>query len=229
MNKFIKAITAMMLMIALIMITGCEKENMFYKHGFYDLGLPSGNLWATCNVGADSPEEYGDYFAWGETNHKDFYNWTNYLYCDGSERTLTKYCNNPSFGLNGFVDSLDVLETVDDVANTRWGGDWRTPTAYDWYELFQYTTHHWANMNGVNGVLFVGEKGLGIFLPAAGIMIGDSLEYDGVYGYYNSNQIETILDPSRTIQFFIGADECFYGGNYFRFCGRTVRPVRSAE
>lgn len=229
MNKFIKAITAMMLMIALIMITGCEKENMFYKHGFYDLGLPSGNLWATCNVGADSPEEYGDYFAWGETNHKDFYNWTNYLYCDGSERTLTKYCNNPSFGLNGFVDSLDVLETFDDVANTRWGGDWRTPTAYDWYELFQYTTHHWANMNEVNGVLFVGEKGLGIFLPAAGIMMGDSLINDDVYGYYSSNQIETILDPSRTIQFFIGADECFYGGNYFRFCGRTVRPVRSAE
>ena len=84
-------------------------------------------------------------------------------------------------------------------------------------------------MNGVNGVLFVGEKGLGIFLPAAGIMIGDSLEYDGVYGYYNSNQIETILDPSRAIQFVIGADECSYGGNYYRYCGRTVRPVRSAE
>ena len=74
-------------------------------HEWVDLGLPSGTLWATCNVGANAPEEYGDYFAWGETEPKEVYSWTNYKWCNGDYNTMTKYCSNSDYGANGFVDN----------------------------------------------------------------------------------------------------------------------------
>ena len=80
-------------------------------HEYVDLGLPSGLLWATCNVGADTPEAYGDYFAWGETEPKNTYNLSTYQYANGTfdDPQLTKYCNNPSYGYNGFTDNLTTL------------------------------------------------------------------------------------------------------------------------
>ena len=89
------------------------------EHAYVDLGLPSGTLWATCNVGADTPEGYGDYFAWGETQPKDVYNWSNYQYCNGSHDQLTKYCNNSSYGYNGFTDNLTTLQPGDDAATAN--------------------------------------------------------------------------------------------------------------
>lgn len=80
------------------------------KVTYVDLGLPSGTLWATCNVGADTPEGYGDYFAWGETQPKTTYNWSTYRYCNGDYVKLTKYCGNSSYGYNGFTDDLTVLQ-----------------------------------------------------------------------------------------------------------------------
>ena len=86
------------------------------EHEWVDLGLPSGTLWATCNVGANAPEEYGDYFAWGETAPKDYYDWSTYKWCKGSYNTMTKYCTNSSYGYNGFTDGKTELDPEDDAA-----------------------------------------------------------------------------------------------------------------
>ena len=101
--------------------------NFNLDHAYVDLGLPSGLLWATCNLGANNPEDYGDYFAWGETQPKDDFSWTNYQYCMGSFNTLTKYCNNPDIGYNGFIDDLTTLLPEDDAATANWGDEWRMP------------------------------------------------------------------------------------------------------
>ena len=99
-------------------------------HEWVDLDLPSGTLWATCNVGADRPGDFGDYFAWGETTPKQSYSWENYKWCYGYSSTLIKYCTNSSFGYNGFVDNKNELDPEDDAAYANWGPSWRMPT-YD--------------------------------------------------------------------------------------------------
>ena len=102
-------------------------------HEWVDLGLPSGTLWATCNVGASNPEELGSYFAWGETATKDFYEWSTYKWCNGSETTMTKYCTNSDYGNDGFVDNKTELDFEDDAAYVNWGPSWRIPS----YEQFE--------------------------------------------------------------------------------------------
>ncbi len=129
-----------------------------------DLGLPSGTLWATCNVGANSPEEYGDYFAWGETFSKDYYDWTTYKWCIGGMDGITKY----SYGVNGFADLKSELEPEDDVAYVHWGPSWRMPTLAQQDELREHCTWTWTTQNGVNGYLVIGPNGNSIFLPVAG-------------------------------------------------------------
>ena len=96
------------------------------NHEYVDLGLPSGTLWATMNVGANSPEDYGDYFAWGETAPKSVYDWSTYKWCRGLVNTITKYCN--SGGYNGFVDNKTELDPEDDAATANWGAEWRMPS-----------------------------------------------------------------------------------------------------
>ena len=113
-------------------------------HEWVDLGLPSGTLWATCNVGANSPEEYGDYFAWGETQPKEYYDWSTYQYCNGSHYMLTKYCPTSGYGYNGFTDNLTILLPEDDASTVNCGSDWRIPTSEEWRELFSYTTSTWS-------------------------------------------------------------------------------------
>jgi hypothetical protein len=131
-----------------------------------DLGLPSGTLWATCNVGANSPEEYGDYFAWGETFSKDYYDWTTYKWCNGSMDGITKY----SYGSYNiyFIDFKSELEPEDDVAYVQWGPSWRMPTKTQQDELREHCTWTWTTQNSVNGYLVVGPNGNSIFLPVAG-------------------------------------------------------------
>ena len=93
-------------------------------HEYVDLGLPSGTLWATCNIGANTPEEYGDYFAWGETQTKDTYSWSTYQYANGTfwqDPQLTKYCTDANYGYNGFTDNLTTLQASDDPATANWG------------------------------------------------------------------------------------------------------------
>ena len=100
-----------------------------------DLGLESGTLWATCNLGAATPWDKGDYYAWGETQTKDVFSWETYKYCKGKDRTLTKYCNNAEFGFNGYTDNLTTLLPEDDAATTVLGPDYSIPTRANWEEL----------------------------------------------------------------------------------------------
>ena len=102
---------------------------------YVDLGLPSGLLWATCNVGADRPWDYGDFFAWGETSPKSEYSWATYKHARGESKSLTKYCYSSSYGYNGFTDYRYTLELSDDAAYINMGSGWRMPTADEFYEL----------------------------------------------------------------------------------------------
>lgn len=197
-------------------------------HDYVDLGLPSGTLWATCNVGAATPEAYGDYFAWGETEPKTTYNWGTYKYCRGSEDRLTKYCSNSDFGYNGFTDNLIVLQLNDDAATANWGSGWRTPTADQWRELYKNTNHSWTSLNGVTGRLFVARNGNRLFLPAAGC-IGDSeLSNVGSNGYYWSNSLYVDYPFSAWI-FGIVSSACGMFHSGVRGEGKTVRPVHSSK
>ena len=151
-----------------------------------DLGLPSGTLWATCNVGASSPEEYGDYFAWGETEPKDNYIWNTYKYCMGDYNTLIKYCHQSNFGYNGFTDELTELEPADDAATANWGGGWRMPSEAQMRELFnsENTTTEWTELNGIYGRKITGKNGNSIFMPTAGRRHDMGLEITGICGCY---------------------------------------------
>ena len=114
---------------AICLAAGCTKHNAgngsYNGHDYIDLGLPSGTMWATCNVGAENPEGYGDYFAWGETQPKAIYTDSNYVYSNGGCEDFTKYCTKPEFGYNGFTDNLKTLQPSDDAATVNWGEGWR--------------------------------------------------------------------------------------------------------
>ena len=195
---------------------------------YIDLGLPSGTLWATCNVGATTPEEYGDYFAWGETQPKAEYEWSTYLYCHGTNTTLTKYCSNAIYGYNGFHDNLTVLQAEDDAATVNWGVDWRTPTSGEWQELYTHTTHVWTMQNGVYGRLFTASNGNSIFLPAAGAYYGGTLNNVSSGGAYWSSTLNTSNSRSAKNFYF---NNSIYGLNSEcnRRWGLSVRPVYSSR
>lgn len=198
-------------------------------HGFVDLGLPSGTLWATCNLGADTPEGFGDYFAWGETCPKERYDWKSYQY--GSyidlRYELYKYCADSCCGLNGFVDSLTVLEPMDDAATANWGAGWRMPTRKDWMELCQETTCVWTVQEGVKGRLVTGPNGNSIFLPAAGFRLDDGQE--GIdLGIYWSSTLQTSCQVAAW-SFHYDIDGYHVCGTYERNRGQAVRAVRSAS
>lgn len=192
-------------------------------HEYVDLGLPSGTLWATCNVGASSPEEYGDYYAWGETTTKGIYNWSTYKYCQGSSSTMTKYCTDSDYGT---VDNKTELEPSDDAATVNWGSGWQMPSEEQCEELWDdgYTITVWTTMNGKYGMKITSKSnGNSIFLPAAGCRYDASLDDAGSYGSYWSRSLSTIYSYY--------AYRIFYsdGGSPYRddrFCGYSVRPVR---
>ena len=191
-------------------------------HQYVDLGLPSGTLWATCNVGANEPEEYGDFFAWGETEPKTTYNWANYKYCNGSFNQLTKYCYDSNSGYNGFTDNLTILEPIDDAAIANWGNGWRMPTDEEWQELYNNTTYIWTTQNGVNGCLFMASNGNSLFLPAT--MSGSAV---GPYGIYWSSSLG-VGGPCNALCFNLSSGD--YGMYYCqRYVDLPVRAVRSAR
>ncbi len=198
-------------------------------YAYVDLGLSSGTLWATMNVGANSPEDYGDYFAWGETvgynNGYTTFSWSKYKYCNGSNDTLTKYCNKSDHGYNGFTDTLTELEPEDDAAYVNWGIKWRMPTDAQWTEIRTECTWSWTKQNDVNGYLVTGPNGNSIFIPAAGYRSNDSLGNAGIVGYYWSHSLRTGYPGSaRSVDF--GSGYVARGSN-IRCYGFSVRPVRS--
>ena len=202
------------------MIAPVEKPNSENGHEWVDLGLPSGLKWATCNVGANTPEEYGDYFAWGETTTKETYNWSTYKWCNGSYDTQTKYCTNSSYGT---VDNKTVLDKEDDAAAVNWGGAWRMPTDTEMTELRENCTWTWTAQNGVNGYTVTGPNGNSIFLPAAGYRIDSSLYYVGSDGYSWSSSLYSDI-PGYAYYLYFGSDNVSRYDNS-RCCGQSVRPV----
>ena len=194
------------------------------EHAYVDLGLPSGTKWATCNVGADSPEDYGDYFAWGETQPKETYDWSTYQYCNGSYNTLTKYCNRSIYGYNGFTDDLTTLLPEDDAATANWGSGWRMPTQAEWQELYNNTTVIWTTQNGVDGRLFTASNGNTLFLPVAGYRGNSGLYNAGGEGYYWSSSLGT-GHPHRVLYFNFNSSS-YYMIDIYRYCGHSVRAVR---
>ena len=231
MQKLTKTIAALMLAIAVVCAAGCKKHNdgngSYNGHDYIDLGLPSGTLWATCNVGADTPEGYGDHFAWGETQPKSYYEWTTYKYANGNHNTLTKYCNNSGYGYNGFTDNLTMLLAEDDAATTNWGNGWRMPTQEEWLELCQNTTNTWTTRNGVYGRLFTASNGNSLFLPAAGYRWDGYLYGAGSYGHYWSGSLNTSY-PCYAWIFYFGSGFYSMGNGASRYYGRSVRAVRFA-
>lgn len=225
MQRFTKAIAAILLIMVVFIAAGCTKSDDINSHDYVDLGLPSGTLWATCNVGADTPESYGDYFAWGGTKPNDCYNLNTYQYCNGSYNTFIKYCNDASFGYNGFTDNLTKLLPEDDAATVNWGENWRMPIKEEWEELYNNTTCTWTTLNGVDGRLFTASNGNALFLPAAGLRYEDCLYYTGSSGWYWSGSLDSGY-PSRawTFDFFSDGYLMYI---YDRSCGQSVRAVCS--
>ncbi|MCQ2322558.1 MAG: fibrobacter succinogenes major paralogous domain-containing protein, partial [Bacteroidales bacterium] len=190
-------------------------------HEYVDLGLPSGTLWATCNVGANRPEDYGDYYAWGETTIKTKYKWNTYKWCRGSWRTQTKYNTNSKYGT---VDNKTVLEMSDDAVSVNWGGDWRMPTTEEWEELCGSCTWTWTGQGGKIGYRVTGPNGKSIFLPAAGYRSGTSLNGAGSYGYYWSSSLST-SDPNCGRYLYFVSSFFYLSSRGSRYCGCAVRPV----
>lgn len=197
------------------------------EHEYVDLGLPSGTLWATCNVGANVPEEYGYYLAWGETEPKDYYNWNNYKWCNGDMSTLTKYCNDSTYGYNGFVDNKDELDPEDDAAYVNWGPSWRMPTMEQLLELKNICTTQRLEINGVMGALITGPNGNTVFFPLAGQINGSEYERVGNYGYFWSTDI--FSDDSNVARYIYFNGAYFTAWNRYRYFGFTIRAVRVSQ
>lgn len=193
-------------------------------HEWVDLGLPSGTLWATCNVGAVNPEDYGKYFAWGEIAQKAKYEWRTYLLCEGCDVNLTKYCPSYDFGYDDYEDNLTTLEAADDAATIFWGDEWRMPSASEFKELIDNCTYSWTFRNGVRGALFTGSSGRSIFLPGAGIYSGDVCAQSPYAGFYWSSRLYDAWPPDA---YYLRIESDGPQREYkHRYYGMAVRPVR---
>ena len=174
-----------------------------------DLGLPSGTMWASCNVGATNPEDYGGYFAWGETEEKEYYDNNSYKY----------------YRYGSFLDiGSDISGTEYDVAHMEWGGDWHMPSRDDFIELRQNCTSEWMTLNGVNGCKYTSKvNGNSIFLPAAGTRQNGSISNEGKEGHYWSSTQNPYDSDQAYDPYFrsVGA----YWGTSLRSIGKSVRPV----
>ena len=211
------------------------------EHEYVDLGLSV--KWATFNVGACSPEDFGDYYAWGEiethyengyaqsqspvwlADKSDGYTWITYKYCEGWSNTLTKYNSKTNYGT---IDNKSTLEEDDDVAHVKWGGNWRMPTTEEIEELINGCNWLWTTIDGINGFKITSKKDghsdKTIFIPAAGYRSEEYLSYDiNSAGYYWSSSL-LVGDPvCSSYLFIIRRDRSRV--NETRSHGLTVRPV----
>ncbi len=202
-----------------------EQENTEgNQHEAVDLGLPSGLLWATCNIGANKPEQYGDYFGWGEVAPNNHYNWDNYRFGDSS-----------SFSKYNSQDGLTHLELEDDAAHVIWKEDWRMPTHDEELELANYCTIEQMNLNGVSGYKFTGPNGNSVFFPLGGLIDGTDYERldnkptrigDG--GWYWSSTLNKVgSDYASGICFWPSLMPSVI--DHERCDGHMIRPVRGGS
>lgn len=233
-----KMIYALMALVMMFCGTGCSSKKKLSSNGkcivtisgkepghdYVDLGLPSGTKWATYNVGATKPTEYGDYFAWGETKPKEEYTWETYKWCKGSLDSMTKYCTDNGYGT---VDNKTVLDVEDDAATANWGSAWRMPTREEIDELCNGCSWKWVvdfNGSGVNGQLGTSKKnGATIFLPAAGYRHDTGLTEVGYLGYYWSSSLDGISSYDACNLRFYDGNFDWYGNH--RYYGYFVRAV----
>ncbi|MBQ7279793.1 MAG: hypothetical protein IJR13_03585 [Bacteroidales bacterium] len=227
----------MLLLMASLFVAGCGKEksdsestpsDVISNDDWVDLGLPSGLLWASCNVGATKPEDYGDYFAWGETQSKSTYTWDNYKYyhsdSDDNGSGFTKYCPKSSDGYNGYHDNLVTLQSSDDAAAANVPGS-RMPTRAEWEELEDNCTWKWITLNGVNGMCITGPSGKSLFLPEAGYRWdGETYRVGSNGGYWSSSLYEYYPGYAWDLNF--GSGDHGMNGGLGRYYGFSVRPVR---
>ncbi len=206
---------------------GYEKEKSevgrnyyYYGHECVDLGLPSGLLWATCNVGATSPEDYGNYYAWGETTTKSDYS---------SSNSATYGLSISELQSQGYIDGAGNLNPQYDAATANWGGAWRMPTKAELNELINNCTWTWTTQNGVNGYNVEGPNGNSIFLPAAGLRRKSSLDFTGSHvNYWSSTPLDCYYDDlAYSLNFASDYQGMINYGmiNYYRYYGPSVRPV----
>ena len=204
-----------------------------------DLGLPSGLKWASFNLGASKLYEYGDYYAWGETepyycgiddagnmewkeSKENGYSWSSYMWSMDSDNTLTKYCSDSSYGNEGFIDGKTALDAGDDAAFMALKGKWRMPTYAEWDELREQCSWEWTLTNDTEGFNVIGPNGNRIFLPATGYFIGLSYK-SGSYGGYWSSSLDTDR-PNQAWYFHINSSSGYLNHNK-RYMGRSIRPV----
>ena len=181
-----------------------------------DMGLSV--KWANANIGAESTEDYGDYFAWGETEIKTDYSWQTYKWCNGSMSTINKYCTNANYGT---VDNKVVLEPEDDIAHIELGGNWRIPTEKEWTELLEECTWEWTTQKGVDGYTVTSKKnGAQIFLPEASFW--SSFRYSTGGYYWSSSLFLGISCAAYCVSFKISEIKGMYT---FRYYGYSIRPV----
>ena len=185
---------------------------------YVDLGLSV--KWATFNVGASKPEDYGDYFAWGETEPKEEYNWATYKWCEGTDKTMTKYCTNSEYGNNGFTDNKTILEPEDDAAHVLWGGKWRTPTDEELTELREKCTWTYTTRNAIEGYNIEGPNGNSIFLPAAGFYFVDGYKSYGNGDYWSTKATNT----NGACHLYFYSDLHIRSSSY-RYFGFPIRAV----
>ena len=221
MKKFYLMIISVVALAGMLAVSGIlnaafGQTGYLNGHGYVDLGLPSGTLWATCNIGSDTPEGYGDYFAWGETSAKEKYRWETYKYYDGSN--LTKYTDS---------DYLVILTPSDDAATANWGVGWRMPTKEEMSELYNNCTHEKTTQNGVKGRLFTGPNGNSIFLPATGYRIYINLNDAGSSGNYWSSSLDTD-DTERSWYLFFPKGYSVVT-DFYRYLGMSVRAVCQSQ
>ncbi|MBQ3805712.1 MAG: dockerin type I repeat-containing protein [Prevotella sp.] len=219
-------------------------------HVYVDLGLSV--KWATCNVGADNPWDYGDYFLWGDTEPKSDYSWQTYKWCDNSYNTMTKYNTKSDYGK---VDDKITIVLSDDAAAVNWHGAWRMPTYEEQKALcdscyWEWTTNY--NERGVSGYIVYkvkdpadrGKKNhsretsketvttLGtyslsdahIFLPAAGRRDASHLDDAGLMGCYWSTSLYS-FDPYKAYNMAFLPNTVYYNRDSIRYYGLSVRPV----
>lgn len=151
------------------------------KHEGIELGLSV--KWATCNIGANRPEELGDYFAWGETAKKDYYDWSKYRFAY-LDKAIGLYKMNKYYHSYGYGDKKYDLELEDDVVHSRWGSNWRMPTKAEQEELLNKCSWEWTEQNGINGCKVTGPNGNYIFLPAGGYRKNRDLNGVNINGFY---------------------------------------------